>query len=178
MQTSNSADVQHWTRTFTVQSAAELQRFAAALAADLTTGDLLILSGSLGAGKTTFTQGLGQGLGVRPGVISPTFVLVRVHPSLTGGPALVHADAYRLESPADIDDLDLESSMDSSVTVVEWGAGRVEHLAESRLEIRLERPAMAGASAESDEDDEPRRVLITGFGQRWANTPPAVTALD
>ncbi|MHA7153827.1 tRNA (adenosine(37)-N6)-threonylcarbamoyltransferase complex ATPase subunit type 1 TsaE [Arthrobacter sp. TMN-50] len=187
MQTSNATDTQQWKRSFTVQSAAELQRFATALGVDLVAGDLLILSGSLGAGKTTFTQGLGQGLGVRSGIISPTFVLVRVHPSLTGGPALVHADAYRLESPADIDDLDLESSMDSGVTVVEWGAGRVEHLAESRLNIHLERPSRAG-SPEQDggldddgelyDDDEPRRVLIEGFGPRWANTPPAVAALD
>ncbi|WP_024476830.1 tRNA (adenosine(37)-N6)-threonylcarbamoyltransferase complex ATPase subunit type 1 TsaE, partial [Arthrobacter sp. CAL618] len=87
-------------------------------------------------------------------------------------------DAYRLESAADIDDLDLESTMDTSVTVVEWGAGRVEHLAESHLEIHLDRPAMAGASADPDDDDEPRRVLIEGYGQRWANTPSAVGSLD
>ncbi|MHA7292695.1 tRNA (adenosine(37)-N6)-threonylcarbamoyltransferase complex ATPase subunit type 1 TsaE [Arthrobacter sp. HLT1-21] len=178
MQTSNGTDPQRWRRSFTVQSAGELQQFATALGTDLAAGDLLILSGSLGAGKTTFTQGLGQGLGVRPGIISPTFVLVRVHPSVAVGPALVHADAYRLESAADIDDLDLESSMDSSVTVVEWGAGRVEHLAESRLEIHLERPAGAGAPSDPDDDDEPRRVLLVAFGPRWANTPPAVEALD
>ncbi|MHA7141343.1 tRNA (adenosine(37)-N6)-threonylcarbamoyltransferase complex ATPase subunit type 1 TsaE [Arthrobacter sp. Sr33] len=178
MQTSSGHSGPAWSRSFTVHSAAGLQRFAAALGGDLAAGDLLILTGGLGAGKTTFTQGLGVGLGVRPGIISPTFVLVRVHPPLASGPALVHADAYRLESAADIDDLDLESTMDTSVTVVEWGAGRVEHLAESHLEIHLDRPAMAGASADPDDDDEPRRVLIEGYGQRWANTPSAVGSLD
>ncbi|WP_196865565.1 tRNA (adenosine(37)-N6)-threonylcarbamoyltransferase complex ATPase subunit type 1 TsaE [Arthrobacter sp. CAN_A212] len=174
---------QQWTRTLTVHSAAELQRFAADLGGDLASGDLVILTGGLGAGKTTFTQGLGRGLGVRPGIISPTFVLVRVHPPLSDGPALVHADAYRLESAADIDDLDLESTMDTSVTVVEWGAGRVEHLAASRLEIRLERPVGSEtvpheSPGTDNDDDEPRRVLITAFGQRWANTPPAASRLD
>lgn len=182
MQSGNGMGSQQWTRTLMVHSAAELQRFAADLGDDLAAGDLLILTGGLGAGKTTFTQGLGRGLGVRPGIISPTFVLVRVHPPLSDGPALVHADAYRLESAADIDDLDLESTIDSSVTVVEWGAGRVEHLAASRLEIRLERPvgseAVPSASPETDDDDEPRRVLITAFGQRWANTRPAARLLD
>ncbi len=178
MNPSSGTDGLQWTHNFTVRSAAELQRFAAALGADLVPGDLLILSGGLGAGKTTFTQGLGQGLSVRPGIISPTFVLVRVHPPLAAGPALVHADAYRLESAADIDDLDLESTMDSSVTVVEWGAGRVEHLAASRLEIQLDRPRIATVPSDPDDDDEPRRVLIEGYGQRWANTPPAVLTLD
>ena len=87
-----------------------------------------MLTGELGAGKTTFTQGLGEGLGVRAGIISPTFVLVRIHPNLPdgprpGGPDLVHVDAYRLGSAAEIDDIDLENTMDSSVTVVEWGRG-------------------------------------------------------
>lgn len=178
MQTSSGRSGPRWSRSFTVHSAADLQRFATALGSDLVAGDLLILTGGLGAGKTTFTQGLGVGLGVRPGIISPTFVLVRVHPALASGPALVHADAYRLESAADIDDLDLESTMDTSVTVVEWGAGRVEHLATSHLKIHLERPILAGAPADPDDDDEPRRVRIEGYGQRWANTPSAVGSLD
>ncbi len=99
-------------------------------AAQLRPGDLVILSGELGAGKTTFTQGLAEGLGVRGPITSPTFVLARVHPSLTGGPALVHVDAYRLGSLAELDDLDLDASMDDSVTVVEWGEGKAEALAE------------------------------------------------
>jgi tRNA threonylcarbamoyladenosine biosynthesis protein TsaE len=101
-------------------------------AARLRPGDLVILSGELGAGKTTFTQGLAEGLGVRGPITSPTFVLARVHPSLSGGPALVHVDAYRLGSLAELDDLDLDASMDESVTVVEWGEGKAEALAEGR----------------------------------------------
>jgi tRNA threonylcarbamoyladenosine biosynthesis protein TsaE len=95
-------------------------------------GDLVILSGELGAGKTTFTQGLAEGLGVRGPITSPTFVLARVHPSLVGGPALVHVDAYRLGGLAELDDLDLDASIEDSVTVVEWGEGKAEALAEGR----------------------------------------------
>lgn len=194
------ADGPAWSQGFTVHSATGLQHFASRLAEELVPGDLLILTGGLGAGKTTFTRGLGEGLGVRAGIISPTFVLVRIHPSLANGPALVHADAYRLGSAAEIDDLDLESTMDSAVTVVEWGAGRVEHLAASWLEITLGRPTGAGASrrgaavgragtavagaavapgpdAQEADDDEPRQVLVAGFGPRWANTPPAALLL-
>ncbi len=133
-----------WERSLEVRTAAETHALAAALGAVLETGDLLILTGELGAGKTTFTQGLGEGLGVRSGIISPTFVLVRIHPNLPegprpGGPDLVHVDAYRLESAAEIDDIDLENTMDSAVTVVEWGRDRVEHLSDSRLEVELHR---------------------------------------
>ena len=133
-----------WERSLEVRTAAETHALAAALGAVLETGDLLVLTGELGAGKTTFTQGLGEGLGVRAGIISPTFVLVRIHPNLPegprpGGPDLVHVDAYRLESAAEIDDIDLENTMDSAVTVVEWGRGRVEHLSDSRLEVELHR---------------------------------------
>src|SRR5262249_29204772 len=85
---------------------------------------LVVLSGDLGAGKTTLVQGIGAGLGVRGPITSPTFVIARVHPSLAGGPALVHADAYRLSSPAEGDDLDLDASLETSVTGVEWGGGR------------------------------------------------------
>jgi tRNA threonylcarbamoyladenosine biosynthesis protein TsaE len=164
------------------------------LGSSLEAGDLLVLSGELGAGKTTFTQGLGEGLGVRAGIISPTFVLVRIHPNLPdgprpGGPDLVHVDAYRLGSASEIDDIDLENTMDSSVTVVEWGRGRVEHLSESRLEVDLHRAIglqpPAGASGtpgadtadpdtldfDTEDDDEPRTVVMRGFGPRWSTAP-------
>ena len=180
-----------WERSLEVHTAAQTHALAAALGAVLETGDLLVLTGELGAGKTTFTQGLGEGLGVRAGIISPTFVLVRIHPNLPGGPRpggpdLVHVDAYRLESAAEIDDIDLENTMDSAVTVVEWGRGRVEHLSDSRLEVELHRtlggaaasaeiPADTGASPvldfDTDDDDEPRTVVIRGFGPRWAEAP-------
>ncbi|MDN7120041.1 tRNA (adenosine(37)-N6)-threonylcarbamoyltransferase complex ATPase subunit type 1 TsaE [Nocardioides sp. ChNu-153] len=134
------------------------------LAGVLRAGDLLVLTGGLGAGKTTFTQGLGAGLGVRGDVTSPTFVIARVHPSTVGGPDLVHVDAYRLGRAAELDDLDLDASLDEAVTVVEWGAGLAEQLADERLEVVIER-------AEGDEGDEgadPRVVRVRGVGPRWA----------
>ncbi|WP_030014971.1 MULTISPECIES: tRNA (adenosine(37)-N6)-threonylcarbamoyltransferase complex ATPase subunit type 1 TsaE [Micrococcales] len=149
-------------------------RVAHALAGNLRAGDLVILTGELGAGKTTMTRALGDGLGVRGGVISPTFVLSRIHPndpdgSRPGGPDLVHVDAYRLNSPEEVDDLDLEYSMDRSVTVVEWGAGLVEHLHESRVEIDLERSLGQEAVPVSgeEEDTEPRRLTMRFVGPRW-----------
>src|SRR5450755_5115212 len=120
-----------------VATADEMRGLGRRLAADLRAGDLLVLSGPLGAGKTTLVQGIGEGLGVRGPVTSPTFVIARVHPSLRGGPALVHADAYRLGSRAEVDDLDLDADLDSSVTVVEWGEGLVEDLSPSFLEIKI-----------------------------------------
>ena len=120
----------------------------------LVPGDLVILSGELGAGKTTFTQGLAEGLGVRGPITSPTFVLARVHPSLVGGPLLVHVDAYRLGSLAELDDLDLDASFDESVTVVEWGEGKAEVLAEGRSGhylVRLDR----------SREDDVREIVIS-----------------
>ena len=134
-----------------------------ALAGQLRRGDLLVLSGELGAVKTTFTQGLGAGLGVRGGVTSPTFVIARVHPSEVGGPALVHVDAYRLGGLDELEDLDLDTSLDHAVTVVEWGEGLAEGLAESRLEVRIVRDADTPDDAELD----PRRVEVTPVGPRW-----------
>ena len=128
------------------------------LAALLRAGDLVILAGPLGAGKTTLVQGIGAGLGVRGPVTSPTFVIARVHPALTGsGPTLVHADAYRLGSFSEVDDLDLDTDAASAVTVVEWGTGLAEPLAEDRLEI----------SIEPDRDGDVRTVRINGRGARW-----------
>lgn len=196
-----------WVQTLKVSTAEQTHALGAALAELLRAGDLLVLTGELGAGKTTFTQGLGEGLGVREGIISPTFVLVRIHPNLPdgprpGGPDLVHVDAYRLGSASEIDDIDLENTLDSSVTVVEWGRNRVEHLSESRLEVELHRslggaaaahaaggaaaahaaggsaaPGSAAPDAEAvldfgaEDDDEPRTIIIRGFGPRWADQP-------
>lgn len=140
---------------------------AAALADVLRAGDLLVLDGPLGAGKTTFAQGLGRGLGVRGPIASPTFVIARVHPSLRGGPALVHVDAYRLGEGADIDDLDLEAELDEAVTVVEWGRDRVEHLADSTLLVQLDRPAQV---EDPDEPEEPRTLRLSPQGPRWDET--------
>lgn len=124
----------------------------------LRAGDVIVLSGDLGAGKTTFTQGLGSGLGVRGDVTSPTFVISRVHPSLVGGPTLVHVDAYRLTGLAELDDLDLDASLEDAVTVVEWGSGVAEALAEDRLEIEILRAT----------EGEARTLRVTPVGSRWA----------
>jgi tRNA threonylcarbamoyladenosine biosynthesis protein TsaE len=157
-----------------VPTAADMRRLGRRLAALLRPGDLVVLTGPLGAGKTTLVQGIGAGLGVRGPVTSPTFVIARVHPALDGtGPALVHADAYRLGSRAEVDDLDLDADLDSSVTVVEWGEGLVEDLADSYLEITITMaPPATGTGAgagESDPEapDEPRAVRLTARGRRW-----------
>lgn len=152
----------------------------------LAAGDLVILTGPLGAGKTTLTRGIGEGLGVRGPVQSPTFVIARTHPSLVGGAPLVHVDAYRLADASEAHDLDLD--FDGSVVVAEWGAGLVDER-DSWVEVIIERPLGGGSEAAlsgaddggvdddtSDDDDafleapvEPRTVTLTGYGARWQN---------
>ena len=119
-----------------VDSADGMVELGRLLGMRLRAGDLVILTGDLGAGKTTLMRGVGQGLGVRGAVTSPTFVIARRHPSEVGGPALVHADAYRLGSAAEFEDLDLDS--DDAVVCVEWGRDRAEGLSDQRLEIDIE----------------------------------------
>ena len=140
----------------TVPSAEAMATLGTRLADLVVGGDVVVLNGELGAGKTTLTQGLGAGLGVRAPVVSPTFVLSRVHASTSGRPRLVHVDAYRLRSSVELDDLDLDASLPDSVTVVEWGRGLVEGLAKDRLEIDIV------ARGES------RVVLLRAVGPRWA----------
>jgi tRNA threonylcarbamoyladenosine biosynthesis protein TsaE len=165
----------------TVPDPEAMRDLGRALAALLRPGDLVLLSGELGAGKTTLTRGLGEGLGVRGAVTSPTFVIARVHPSLTGGPALVHVDAYRLGGGLDqMEDLDLDVSLPESVIVVEWGEGKVEELSESRLEVRIERALggdgdraaddLAADVLAADDAADLRTVTFTGLGERWAGT--------
>ena len=134
------------------------------IAALLRGGDLVVLVGELGAGKTTLTRGIGEGLRVRGPVTSPTFVIARRHPSSVTGPALVHVDAYRVASASEIDDLDLED--DDAVTVVEWGAGRVEHLTDSRLTIDL------------CEEGPGRCACIEATGPRWRDVDLASLSRD
>ncbi len=148
------------TLTVLAATADQTRALATRLAGLLRAGDLLVLSGDLGAGKTTFTQGLGAALQVRGDVTSPTFVISRVHPSLAGGPALVHVDAYRLHGALELDDLDLDASLDEAVTVVEWGTGVAEDLADDRLEVEILR-------AHGDTDDETRTLRLTPVGARW-----------
>lgn len=135
-------------------TADDTRRFGRELAGLLRAGDLVVLVGPLGAGKTALTQGIGEGLGVREPVTSPTFVIARVH---TGSRVpLVHVDAYRLGSVADVDDLDLDASAEGSVTVVEWGKGLVEQLADEHLEVRLDR-----------REDDVRVACLVPHGPGW-----------
>jgi tRNA threonylcarbamoyladenosine biosynthesis protein TsaE len=134
--------------------------FGRRLAAVLRAGDLVILDGPLGAGKTALAQGIGAGLGVRGDVTSPTFVVSRIHPpdpSRGGTLPLVHVDAYRLGGIAEVDDLDLDASLDDSVTIVEWGGGKVEQLSDAHLLVRLER-----------RDDDVRTASLIPNGDAWS----------
>jgi tRNA threonylcarbamoyladenosine biosynthesis protein TsaE len=162
-----------------VSTADQMRALGSRLARLLRAGDLVVLSGPLGAGKTTLAQGIGAGLGVRGHVTSPTFVIARLHPSLGGGPDLVHADAYRLGSRAEVDDLDLDTDLATSVTVVEWGEGLVEDLVPSFLAvgIRADGEMTASDPGEVEADiDVPRTVRVRGVGDRWGE-PSAVTAI-
>lgn len=143
-----------------------------ALADVLRAGDLVVLTGDLGAGKTTLTQGLGAGLHVRGQVASPTFVIAREHPPLprpdgTRGPALVHVDAYRLGSLDEVEALDLDAALDEAVTVVEWGEGWVEGLTDDRLELRLARPHGGVADDVEDAAAGERVLTVRAVGARW-----------
>ncbi|MDF2967417.1 MAG: tRNA ((37)-N6)-threonylcarbamoyltransferase complex ATPase subunit type 1 TsaE [Nocardioidaceae bacterium] len=164
-------------------TADDTREFGRRLAAQLVPGDLVVLTGSLGAGKTTLTQGIGAGLGVRGDVTSPTFVISRVHPSLTTGPELVHVDAYRLAGTAELDDLDLDASVADAVTVVEWGEGLAERLGQSWLDVRLDllehggKAALAAAGPDRDvrrppdlDPGEVRVITVRPRGPRWATS--------
>ncbi|KOG88473.1 tRNA (adenosine(37)-N6)-threonylcarbamoyltransferase complex ATPase subunit type 1 TsaE [Streptomyces varsoviensis] len=163
------------TAQITVETPERMRELGRALAALLSPGDLVLLSGELGAGKTTLTRGLGEGLDVRGAVTSPTFVIARVHPPLGDGPALVHVDAYRLNGGLDeMEDLDLDVSLPDSVIVVEWGDGKVEELSEDRLHVLIERavgaePAAGGEGDGEYDGDDVRQVTLTGVGARWAS---------
>ena len=140
-----------------------MEALGAELAAGLVAGDLVALNGELGAGKTTFTRGLGAALGVRGAVTSPTFVLARTHPRVDG-PPLVHVDAYRLATAADLDDLDIDFA--GSIVVVEWGAGKLDGITDSWIELDLMRPV--GGALDLEVEAEPRLVTVTTHGPRWA----------
>ncbi|GAA2380285.1 tRNA (adenosine(37)-N6)-threonylcarbamoyltransferase complex ATPase subunit type 1 TsaE [Catellatospora methionotrophica] len=144
--------------------------FGVRLAAVLRAGDLLVLSGPLGAGKTALAQGIGRGLRVLGDVTSPTFVIARVHrPNAAAGGtvAMVHVDAYRLGNVSDpraqVDDLDLDASVEDSVTLVEWGEGMVEQLADAYLEVRIDR-----------RDDDSRTIDLIPHHGDW---PTRITNL-
>jgi tRNA threonylcarbamoyladenosine biosynthesis protein TsaE len=152
-------------RQVRLRTVGDTHSWGARLGAVLKAGDLLVLTGDLGAGKTSLTQGIAAGLGVRGPITSPTFVIARVHPSLVGGPDLVHVDAYRLGGFAELDDLDLDASIEETVTVVEWGHGVAEQLSEAYLELTLR-----GYDA--------RTVDLVGHGARWTDDSAGVLLDD
>ena len=156
--------------TLSVASPAAMRVLGAALGRLLRAGDLVVLTGELAAGKTTLTQGIGAGLGVRGPVTSPTFVVAREHPSLRGGPGLLHVDAYRLTGRGELDDLDLASPGSAAVTVVEWGAGLAEGLAAERLEVTVVVPVVPVVPVERGHPDATttRTVAIRSVGGGWA----------
>lgn len=136
-----------------------MENFGLRIGEQLQAGDLIVLTGPLGAGKTTFTRGLAEGLGVRGPVQSPTFVIARTHPSLIEGPPLVHVDAYRLGSAAELDDLDIDFAR--SVVVIEWGRPMASAIADSWWDIELVRPVGGADIADEDLDaDAPRVVTV------------------
>jgi tRNA threonylcarbamoyladenosine biosynthesis protein TsaE len=141
-----------------VADADAMRAWGEELAGLLGPGDLVLLTGPLGAGKTTLAQGIGVGLGVAGPVVSPTFVIARIYRG--GRLPMVHVDAYRLGGVDEVDDLDLDASVAESVTVVEWGEGLVETLAEDRLEVHIDRP-------EGDSEDDTRTLTVAGYGLRW-----------
>lgn len=156
-----------------IETSGDMERLGAALARVLRRGDVLVLNGPLGAGKTTLVRGLGEALGVRGAVASPTFVIARTHPSLGDGPALIHVDAYRLTSALELDDLDLD--LDSAVTVIEWGREVVGAITDEWLELDLARPRAGqtdpAPGALNDPDaavGEPREVAVHAVGDRFA----------
>lgn len=145
------------TGTFELVRESDSIEFGRRLGASLRAGDLVLLDGPLGAGKTVVARGIAAGMGVRGRVTSPTFVIARVHPSQgDDGPALVHADAYRLNHLDEIDDLDLDTDLTDAAVVVEWGEGAVERLADEYLVVRLRRRA-----------DDVREVTVEPHGRRW-----------
>ena len=174
--------------TVATGDADETRALGARLARLLRAGDLVMLSGGLGAGKTTLAQGIGAALEVRGRVSSPTFIIARVHPALSDGPDLIHVDAYRITSLEVIDALDLDSSLERAVTLVEWGEEKVEALSPDRLEIQVMRPhgavraelpqpedAPAGTVAGEpvvdlgEVDDGNRTIIVRAVGPRWAD---------
>jgi len=173
-----------------VDSPERMADLGSVIARQLGAGDLVLLNGELGAGKTTLTRAIGETLGIRGTVTSPTFVLARTHPRLeqstspstpesglestfTRGQApLVHVDAYRVGSAVELDDLDID--FEASIVVVEWGAGLLDGVSESWLNVDIVRPTGARGENPSDDDFteeavEPRTVTVTGFGPKWAD---------
>ena len=143
-----------------------MQAFGKQIGNLLVAGDVVVLSGPLGAGKTTFVQGLAKQLDVQGAVTSPTFVVSRVHKPKSSGLALVHVDAYRLSSQSDLMDLDLDSTK-NAVFIIEWGKELVSGFSESWLEIDIDRAQEL--TDESDPASGIRTISVTAVGDRWSD---------
>jgi len=159
----------------TVPTSDAMVRLGDRLAQLLEPGDVILAAGDLGAGKTTLTQGIGRGLGSEGPIISPTFVLSRIHHSTIGRPTLTHVDAYRLSTASELDDLDLDATVADSITVVEWGKGIADGLADDRLEIDIWTAAVDLSAAG---DDSERVVTIRPVGARWRDVDLSVLRGD
>lgn len=157
---------QHLIAKLEVSTPEAMNELGLKLARLLRAGDLVVLTGPLGAGKTTLIRGVGEGLTAIGNVSSPTFVIARTHKRQDGGPVLVHVDAYRLGSALELDDLDID--YENSIVLVEWGKGMTDDLVESWLEIIIERERAVEHSADDSDAADPRTVTILGFGPRWA----------
>lgn len=155
-------------QTIAVPTAEDMREYGRALGAILQAGDVIMLNGPLGAGKTTLTQGIAQGMGVSERITSPTYVIAVTHRAPENAPNLVHVDAYRLAGYDELDDLDLDSALIDSALVIEWGQGKAEALNADRLDITIERPTGA-AEEESVDDlytDAPRQLSLRATGER------------
>ena len=142
--------------TVRLATAEETMAYGKRLGLLLRAGDLVLLAGPLGAGKTTLTRGIAEGMAVSGRVASPTFVLAREHPATGNGTPLVHVDAYRMAGDlSQLDDLDLDTELDSAAVVVEWGEGIAEILSDDYLVVHLDRAT-----------DDSRTVQLTPYG-RW-----------
>ncbi len=147
---------------FQIQDPEQMHQLGLEIANVLKAGDLLLLNGPLGAGKTTLTRGIGEGLGASGTVQSPTFVLARTHRTVAG-PKLVHVDAYRLNSAVELDDLDIDFA--NSIVVVEWARDYIDGIAEHWLQVDINR----------ESEDESRMVTVTGMGTRWQGVEIALS---
>lgn len=154
-----------WVKVLQIADSDEMHELGIAIGKQLRAGDLAILTGDLGAGKTTLSRGIGEGMQVRGPVTSPTFVLARTHPSLIGGAPLIHVDAYRLADALEFDDLDLDFA--NSAVIVEWGRGKIDPGA-NWFEIEIVRATGAEVDEiDFDETEEPRTVKLNCYGDRW-----------
>lgn len=149
-------------KSASIGDAEAMHQFGVKLANQLKAGDLIVLVGPLGAGKTTLTRGIGEGLKAIGNVSSPTFVIARTHKREATDVPMVHVDAYRLGSAAELDDLDIDFA--NSIVLVEWGKGLLDGISENWLEIEISREQVA---TEPGSDSETRELTITAFGERW-----------